>query len=503
MAQADWEAQYMQYTAQQESPSAFHRWVAIATVGLALGRKLWFSRQGVKALFPGQIMVVLVAASGVMRKTTAVEQGKRLLQALGERVPRSVNILPDRASPQKLIYRLQPRDREGEVIKEADCNACIISGEMGAYFSQEGYLETLATHVTALNDAPHGPWDKVARRFGDAYYKLDFMEAGETKLLNPCIGMLTATTPTGLATELPETARAGGFLGRSLLVYADRSDRTSNPMIDPDPPPGSDTFGELLDGLVWMVKNLEGLVRLTPPAAEEYAKWYDRYHASQAGRNREVSSVAAWTGYISRKTDHVLRVAMILAAMTQAAQGGKKPVLWIYPNHVKYSIQLLGSLEQHFDRAMAYFDRQGRAGLQGKLLKLLARPSRVRIPTSRFRLVKEMNYLGYSAAQVDEALRQLSQCEEVEQSIGRRPTRYGGTKEEYFFRYLPTRGYIRRFTEESSDEVLGEEPPEPDEDDDLRVTNNLGTNSNGKHGGKWPQESSDAYQPSEPWEGTS
>src|SRR5262249_57613461 len=102
-----------------------------------------------------------------------------------------VNLLPARTSPSMMIKSLQPRDEVGDPIDGADCVGLILASELGAFFSAEGFLETMATHVTNLNDAPHGRYDPDVGAFRHPDYALRFMNKDSSAtLLNPSVRML-------------------------------------------------------------------------------------------------------------------------------------------------------------------------------------------------------------------------------------------------------------------------------------------------------------------------
>jgi hypothetical protein len=487
----------MRYTASLESPTIFHKWVAIATVGLALGRRVWLSREGKQAIFPGQVLITLVAPSAVVRKSTALEQGSRILRGVNdlpryrEGRDRPINILPDRASPQAAIYRLQPRNKLGEVLDDRDCVGAIIAGEMSSYFSQEGYLESWATHVTHLNDACTGQWNVKRRAFEPAWYTLDFRGEGETRLRNPCVGMLTATTPTDLAMNLPEAARTGGFLGRMLPVYAERTDRAPNPLINPDPP--VDNVAELVEGLDLMLTYYKGLVRLTPEAVEFYTDFY-REHLRQV-TGAEIRGKPR-TGYVSRRDAHLLRVGMILAAMTGAQDPERQGQLWIHKIHLRYALAMLTEIEKGFEDCFRLFDRGTLTGCERALVSLLGKPTAMKLPVGKARtpdyLIIKMAVHSYRAAQVRDSLRQLVAAGQLvrEKAVNLR----GVEDEGYRLSPLRPRAPIF-FTREATAERV-EDPPDGWEEEP-QPENHLRLIRGGRYRGNWAEEASDDCPPGE------
>lgn len=352
----------------------FHRWAALAGCGHVLGRKVWnvrFAPGGFTyGIFPGQVMVCLVAASALMRKSTAIEVMGRLLR---EMAPGTVNLLPARTSPQQLMKSLQPADESGDPIEGADCVGMILASELGAFFSAEGFLETMATHVTNLNDAPHGRYDPEVGCFRDRVVPLKFVK-WEQNLLNPCIGMLAATTPTGLAKELPAQAQTAGLFGRMLCIYQARTDRDPNALVDvPSRHSQRRLAGleeRLLEGLVKMA-DLSGGYILSKEAREEAKSWYVEHV-----RMNQLAAVSHESGYIGRKMDHGIRIGMVLSAMEAVEAPWPPERLVVKRGHLRTALSWLTALEPGFERALGEMVAARRTSIADLILRYLLKPRR-------------------------------------------------------------------------------------------------------------------------------
>jgi hypothetical protein len=352
----------------------FHRWAALAGCGHVLGRKVWNVRAApggfAYGIFPGQIMVCLVAASALLRKSTALDAMGRLLQDLPAGI---TNLLPQRTSPQELMRSLQPRDDAGDPLPERDCVGLIMASELGAFFSSEGFLETMATHVTRLNDAPHGRYDPEGRRFRDHLYPLRFIK-WQLDLLNPCVGMLAATTPTGLAKELPVQAQTAGLFGRMLTVHQSDTDRAPNALTIR--PSRQETLRvasleeALLEGLQKMAA-LAGEIPLSRQARLFFDAWY-REHV--AANRRAMAASAATSGYVGRKADHAIRVAMVLTAMEAVVGPWPPESVVVKEGHLRTALSWLRALEPGMERAFAETILARRTTIADTILAYLTRP---------------------------------------------------------------------------------------------------------------------------------
>jgi hypothetical protein len=391
----------------------FHRWAAIAGCGHVLGRKVWnvrFAPGGFTyGIFPGQIMVCLVAASALLRKSTAVDVIGRLLRELP---PGTINLLPARTSPQMMIKSLQPRDETGDPIDGADCVGFVLASELGAFFSAEGFLETMATHVTNLNDAPHGRYDPDVGRFRDRTYELRFVtrDASQT-LLNPCVGMLAATTPTGLAKELPTQAQTAGLFGRMLCVYQARTDRDPNALVDVPPRAEQRRLvgleEALLEGLTKMA-DLHGGFTLSKQARAYLKEWY-----AEHVQTYQTAAASHESGYIGRKADHAIRVGVVLAAM-ELVRGEWPPERYLVKEgHLKTALSWLGALEPGFERALGEVAMARRTSIADLVLRYLCRPRRRGKWVARRQLQRNLWYRCQSGKELRAALQSLVEVGKV------------------------------------------------------------------------------------------
>ena len=407
-----WLDLYLGYTRGLEAPTLFHKWAAIAGCGHVLGRRVWCVRwaEGYEyPVYPGQVMVCLVAATALLRKSTAVDAMARLLRDL---TPGTVNLLPARTSPSMMIKSLQPRDEVGDPIDGADCVGLILASELGAFFSAEGFLETMATHVTNLNDAPHGRYDPEVGAFRDREYELRFMNKDSSAtLLNPCVGMLAATTPVGMAKELPTQAQTAGLFGRMLMVWQETTDRTPNALVDR--PPQDEQLRRagrveaMLEGLQRMGQ-LQGEFRLTKQAKEYFRDWYEDHCRQHQG-----AATSAESGYIGRKGDHAIRVATVLAAMELVRGDWPPPKQVIREGHLRTALSWLRALEPGFERAIGETAAARRLTVADTVLRYLRRPRNTGKWVARREIQRRLWHRCQSGKELRLALDTLVEIEKV------------------------------------------------------------------------------------------
>jgi hypothetical protein len=281
-----WLNDYLQYTSKQESPQIFHFWNAITTVAATLNRKVYLPMVSDGILryinYPGQMMIILVAGSGRLRKSTSMRLPKTLLDSI------KVRVLDGKTSPEKLLSLLGghgQHDKKGII--------AIFAPELSVFFSRQQYAESLIDIITDLSDAPDRK-DFPTQKGGDIWVR------------DACITFFGATTPSSLAEAIPQRAHQHGFMSRFIFVYASATDRKESlSETKPDPAKmkwATELKARLSYGLDAM-NHLSGPFDYTPEARDWYDAWYSNF-SNDADKEGE--------GWVSRRQDHMLRVAMVL-----------------------------------------------------------------------------------------------------------------------------------------------------------------------------------------------
>jgi len=267
-----WLSRYMEYTRNTEPPTAFHFFAAAVTIGAALGRNVKFVK-GSYSVYPN-LSVIIVAPSGKCRKTSACNVGIGFYRKIGGL------ILADKTTPEALVEAF--RDRAKAV-------GLIYAPELAVFLGKQKYNEGMIPMLTALFDCP------------DEWASATIMR-GEAKLSDVALSFLGASTIDWIQTAIPKDAFGGGFMSRLLFVVQE-----STPRSFPIPPPLDERLKkDLLSELIFISK-MKGNYVLTNEGREWYEDWY-RTRNVGAGASRQ------YAGYFERKPDHILRLAMILAA---------------------------------------------------------------------------------------------------------------------------------------------------------------------------------------------
>ena len=368
MKRTSWLDDYIKYTGTLEAPSKFHVWTGLTVMAHTMGRRVYLLNEDKLAIFPGQMMTLLIGPSGV-KKTTAIEVGRSLLrEARLQAKPQRINLMGERMSGEALYDDILARDEYDSPDADADAVGLLVAPEMGSTFANQSYMEGMSTSLTRLYDAPIGRVNEdgsIEPYHMEMHFKKD---GGRRSIRNPCIGMLAATTPEGLRDQLPPTIRTTGFIARLLSIWAASSDRAPQRLWAGVQDGNLALRGRLVAGLAAMTE-LEGPVRLTPEADAWTYEWYERLH-----KRRERERNALLASFLNRMDAHVLRVATVLAGIDLLGRDriGKKGV-WLEKIHVEHALKYVNLIESQLTDCYALLVKDRRLSLEDRLLRSLER----------------------------------------------------------------------------------------------------------------------------------
>ncbi|GAG33260.1 unnamed protein product, partial [marine sediment metagenome] len=197
----DWLKSYLQLTKEQESPDIFHLWCGISSIAAILERSVFMDR-GFWKLFPN-LYVILVSASAVDRKTTAINIANDIVRSAAL----DINMIAQKITTEALIKALQDEFLEHNVGA-----GYVVAEELSVFLgkgSENGQLLQLLTKAWGCPDI------------------LDYHTRGRGKESadKACLNLLGGSTPEWLHDCLPGQAIAGGFAGRVIFVHPKDGER--------------------------------------------------------------------------------------------------------------------------------------------------------------------------------------------------------------------------------------------------------------------------------------
>jgi len=346
----NWLQEYLELTVTQEAPELFHLWTGISAIGASVRRHVYRYRRHYK-LYPN-LYIVLIATSADCKKSTAIGMIKNFYR---EKTMSHVKRIEDKLTPEGLIARMavnmddQALAEEGKI--KLDGSMYIMADEMGVLLSNVAYVSGLMELLTTLYMCP----DTFS--YTTRHHPLD--------IHNACPSLLGASTPEWLATGMPEYSKSGGFLGRFVFVVAHKPKRK---IAFPEDEGDEDDYGELRSNLLFdlnTISRLQGRFDMTAAAKSLYRSWYIDYSAGEDPRLKE---------YFARKTETVLKIAMILSMSTSNK-------LVIEDQHIHASFKALEYVERDMLDAFMFLGSTAESQLGRVILSTLAKAKTISRPT--------------------------------------------------------------------------------------------------------------------------
>jgi len=306
-----WIETYMEYTQGQESPHAFHEWVALSLIGAAVGRHVWLPR--IKYTIYPNLFVILVAGSARCRKSVSMKIGMDVLKGL-EKPPM---IFAQKLTTEALIQALNENKEDGTSA------GLIAASELSVFMGADANKSGIIPALTDLYDSP-AEWVYHTRG------------RGKEVLRNVTLSVLAASTQDWLRMAIPPDAVGGGFTSRIIFVYQDKPSRSI--LFPEDNSIDEDLRVDLINDLNVIREKVKGPMEFTPQAKEVSRAWYE----SEYKRIRD----SKLDGYFGRKHDTMFKVAIILSI----AETNNRVITHV---HIKKALALLEENEANLSGIVA------------------------------------------------------------------------------------------------------------------------------------------------------
>jgi hypothetical protein len=272
--------QYLEYCSESETPTAYDFWTACFLLSVALGRGVVVDRPSAPVYL--NLFLVLVAESGVTRKSTAVRRATNFARVLCNE---SSPLVESKTTPEKLEYDLWLQTK-----KHGTAFATICIDEMVKFLGRERYVEQMPTLLTDLYDSPS------VRQGGGT------LSRGSQELANVFVNFLSASTPSWLLRAVNPDVIEGGFTSRVIFVVEEKPKRNN-----PWPEGKNDALRTVLQSRLGAIREFAHKVpniAVTPAARNVFASWY---------RRRDIKRDPFRSSFQSREDGHILRLAALLS----------------------------------------------------------------------------------------------------------------------------------------------------------------------------------------------
>lgn len=343
---SNWIKAYLDYSGYSEAPDQFHFWTAVGTIAGALRRKVWIE-QGYFQWTPN-FYIIFVAPPGIVSKSTTASIGMNLLK----QVP-GVHFGPDAMTWQALITSLAGSGEQFQVdeIYHTMSAITISSSEFGTFLNPND--REMVDVLVSLWDGQVGTFEKKTKTMGD-----DIIQ-------NPWINLLACTTPAWIGGNFPEYMIGGGFMSRTIFVYADKKRHLVAYPRDQLPANFKDLGASLVHDLEHIGTNLAGEYVLSESATKWGTDWY-RNHYENPATHLDTERLG---GYLARKQTHMHKLAIVLAA-------SRRDELVIEREDLIEAVQHLDEMEKDMNLIFSYVNAP-EARAANKLLLILEAKGRV------------------------------------------------------------------------------------------------------------------------------
>lgn len=367
-----WLDTYLEYTSNQESPTAFHEWVGISILSAAIGRNIWIPR--IKyTIFPN-LFVILVAGSARCRKSVSIGIGIDILKGVKD---------PPMIFAQKITTEALIQALEGAKVHGASSGlvcASELSVFMGTDVSKSGIIPTL----TDLYDSPK-EWIYHTRG------------RGKEILRNVTLSILAATTKEWLKSSIPESSIGGGFTSRIIFVY---QDRPSKLILFPEENVFEERLrSDLIFDLEYIKRTLKGPLDFTIKAKELAEAWYEEEF--QMTRDTKLD------GYFARKHDIMFKIASLLSASESSTRT-------IEHTHINKALFMLEENERNLEAIIASVVATAVGGETEKILEIVKTSGEI----AHSELLRKC-WRFASAADVNQMLKTLLESKEIVELISK------------------------------------------------------------------------------------
>lgn len=267
---------YMAHMEDIETPTAYDFWCGLWLLSVAMGREVYVDRPRAKVHL--NLYAILVADSGITRKSTAVNAAASIAQRL------EIELVTAKTNAEALEQRLDYLSRT-----HGHTHVAIAISELATFLGRSSAAVAVPALLTDLYDCP-----AIRKSSGT-------MASGPLEIKASYLSFLAASTPAWLLQSVNPNVVEGGFTSRCLFIFAkSRKKKIAWPS------------GERLsdDHLVAELKELAteaakigGKIQLTKGAIATFSAWYNR---------RPLYADPFRESFQSREDAHVLRLAAFL-----------------------------------------------------------------------------------------------------------------------------------------------------------------------------------------------
>lgn len=327
---------YFNYIGDTEAPTIYHRWCAISIVAALLGRNTYLPF-GHGNIYPN--MYIMLVGNPGTRKGAALDPATALLKALGYD-----KIAPERLSPERFIVEMQQMNRTLQIediefdtlAMDTPSEIYVAADEFGDFI--RGNVDFVRLLTTLWNNRD--------------VYKHPKLHGNNRNVIihKPTVSIIGCTTQQDIALTLPLEVIGQGFLSRFILVNGDATGikitipKTNGKIATNKMVNNLQQIRETCTGEISFSESTMGILDRIYKTAVELDDYRFKY-------------------YNTRRFTHLLKVAMVLAAMDGMCT--------MEPIHAINANTLLVATERGMPKALGEFGKSKHSDVTNNIMGII------------------------------------------------------------------------------------------------------------------------------------
>ena len=291
---------WLEYGKHTGSPEVFRLWSGLAAASGALERRIWLMTTG-RYLFPN-LFALLISPPGVGKNAT-LDDAIELWSKVG-----NFNVAPKSMTAKAMVDQLST---------EQACRSYVINGDWIQFQSILLAVPELGTfmsdydnqQISILNELYDCPKKYSERTRGGGLIEID----------NPHISLIAGTQPKYLARILPEHAFGMGLTSRIIMIYASEGEEIDSLFNQPG---RNDSAWDKLEETISDLAEMHGEVDVSDEAKATIERRYKESFSPEPDNIKLVH-------YNTRRTVHILKLAMIIGALENKAPIIREEDYWV------------------------------------------------------------------------------------------------------------------------------------------------------------------------------
>lgn len=278
----------MRYTADEEPPIMFNKWLSISVIAAALQRKCCL-RWGSLIFYPN-FYIILVAPAGRARKGTAMAIAEKYISEM------MIPLSPDTTSLQGLISRM------------CECTNTEEETEEG-YFESHSSLTAFAPELTVFLGYANKELITALCDFYDCRPRFEYrtISRGIEEIVGVYLNLIGATTPDLIKESMSMATIGTGLPSRMIFVYEHKIEKRVVCPFYTLSTEGMELRRKLIEDLT-KIRSLKGDFKVSKNFLAFWTDWYGNYP------DECPFDPVHFGSYWERKPAHVMKLSIVMSA---------------------------------------------------------------------------------------------------------------------------------------------------------------------------------------------